>query len=420
MIDGIEQNPKLGCYVVGDKTFYSKPDAHIYATETDQPVRWQFNDVAFAKYNWTVEPEGTINDIYRRRAQQLRDKYDYIRIEASGGGDSTTAVYSFLLNGIHLDEIVFRYPAQLDKDVTDNPLDTSPENTLSEFQFAARPLLHWVKTNYPKTKVTIHDYSEKILFDESTRDESWVFTTRDWFQPGHGDKHDHFGSAEHRALNDSGKSICVVHGVDKPKIALLDNHWYLFFTDMHPNGPTPIQNGYTNITTELFYWTPDMPEICAKQAHIIRRWFDMPQNQHLKHIIHHANVNADQRTTYENLIKTIIYPDYDPATWQTAKPTNSFYNEMDHWFYTNLKGSRLYSVWESGLQYLVDKIDKQYFVTKLGRPTGLILYRSAMYHIGAEDLGKTKNPVFKNSTYITGVNDFHYTVKDRKLKKVDK
>ena len=419
MINGIEQNPKLGCYIVGNRTFYSKPEAHIYATESNQHVRWQFNDVAFAKFNWNCEPAGTINDIYRQRAQQLRDKYDYIRIECSGGSDSATAVYSFLLNNIHLDEIVFRYPKQVDKDVTDNALDTRPENTLSEFQFAAKPLLHWVKTNFPNTKVTIHDYSEKILSEEKTRDESWVFTTRDWFQPGHGDKHDLFGSAEHRALNDSGKSICVLHGVDKPKMALLDNNWYLFFTDMHPNGPSPIQNGYTNITTELFYWTPDMPEICAKQAHMIRRWFDMPQNQHLKHIIHYANVNADQRTAYENLIKTIIYPDYDPTTWQTAKPTNSFYNEMDHWFYTNLKGTRLYEVWEAGLQFLVDKIDKRYFVNKLGRPTGLILYRSIMYHIGEENTESMHQPAFKNNSHVYAPTVVHY-IKDRKLKKVDK
>jgi len=419
MIDLIEQNPKLGCYVVGDKTFYSKPQAHIHATQVNQPVVWQFNDLAFAKYNWTVEPEESITEIYRRRAQQLRDKYDYIRLEASGGSDSTTAVYSFLLNGIHLDEVVFRYPAQVDKNVTNDPFNTKAENTLSEFQFAAKPLLHWVKTNFPKTKVTIQDYSEKMLAEENTRDESWVFTTRDWFQPGHGNKHDHFGTAEHRAIAESGKSLCVLHGVDKPKIAIVDDGWYLYFVDTQPNGPNPMQNGYTNITSELFYWTPDMPEICGKQAHIIRRWFDMPQNQHLKHIIHHANINADQRTTYENLIKTIIYPDYDPKTWQTAKPTNSFYNEMDHWFYTNLKDTRLYAAWQSGLQFLVDKIDKKYFVYKLGNPTGLKQYRSTMYFIGKEEKMPQNASTFNNHIYLDSkINTEIKLVKDKKVKKI--
>jgi hypothetical protein len=31
---------------------------------------------------------------------------------------------------------------------------------------------------------------------------------------------------------------------------------------------------YTNIHTEFFYWTPDLPEIVIKQSHMIRRWFE--------------------------------------------------------------------------------------------------------------------------------------------------
>ena len=413
---GIEQNPKLGYYKAGDKIFYSKPEAHIYATETNQKVSWQFNDVAFGKFDWTVEPESSLPEIYKRRAQQLRDTYDWIRVEASGGADSTTAIYSFLLNGIHLDEVVFRYPKQADKGVTDDPFNTKPENTLSEFQFAAKPLLEWVKTHAPNTTVTIQDYSENLLTENYMKDESWVFTTRDWFQPGHGIKHNNFGTTDHKELADSGKKICALYGVDKPKIAIIDNSWYLYFLDTYANHSNPVVGDYTNITSELFYWTPDMPELCAKQAHVIRRWFDMPQNQHLKHIVHHANNNADQRTTYENLIKALIYPDYDPATWQTAKPTSSFYNEMDHWFHVNLAGTQLYSAWESGLQFLVDKIDKKYFVTKMGRPSGLTNYRSPMYYVGSEELTNA-NTTFKNSDHLSR-NEEVKVIKDKKIKKI--
>jgi len=414
---GVEQNPKLGYYKVADKTFYSKPEALIYATEINQPATWHFNELGFAKHTWAVEPEESITEIYRRRAQQLRDSYDWIRVEASGGADSTTAIYSFLLNGIHLDEIVFRYPEQTDKNVTNDPFNTKPENTLSEFQFAARPLLEWVKTNFPKTKVTIQDYSDNLLKEDYMRDESWIFTTRDWFQPGHGIKHNNFGTKEHRALADSGKRICALYGVDKPKVIILENNWYLYFVDTYANHANPIVGDHTNITSELFYWTPDMPEIVAKQAHIIRRWFDMPQNQHLKHIIHYATNNADQRTTYENLIKTIIYPDYDPKTWQTAKPTNSFYNEMDHWFHVNLAGTQMYNAWQSGLQLLVDKIDKKYFAYKIGKPVGLAFYRTPLYHIGSEVVDHSNSPAFKNSVYLNKTEEVKI-IKDRKVKKI--
>jgi len=182
-IPGLEENSKLGYYKVGDRIFHSKPQAYIYATETNIEPSWHFNNVDYAKLDWSIEPETNLRELYRIRAQQLRDKYDWIRIEASGGGDSTTAIFSFLLNGIHLDEIVFRYPEQVDKGVTNDPFNMKAENTLSERQFAAEPLLKWVKEKSPNTVVTIHDYSDNLLHDNYMKDESWVFTTKDWFQP---------------------------------------------------------------------------------------------------------------------------------------------------------------------------------------------------------------------------------------------
>jgi hypothetical protein len=414
---GIERNAKLGVYMVGGRAFYLKPEAHIYATETDQPVSWQFNDVAFAKYNWTNEPELDLRELYRRRAEQLREQYDYIRLELSGGSDSVTVAFAFLLNNIHLDEVMYRYPAQLDKGVTNDAFNTKPENTLSERQFAAEPILKWIKTNYPKTKVTIQDYSENLLNSDYMRDESWIYTTKDWFQPGNGIKHQNFNTVEQIALADTGQSICALYGIDKPKVTLIDNEWYTYFVDVRAGEPNPVMRDYTNITSECFFWTPDMPEIPAKQAHEVKRWFDMPHNQHLKHIIHHANANADQRTTYENLIKTIIYPDFDATTWQTSKPTNSFYNEMDHWFHVNMAGTEIFSAWQSGLELLVNKIDKKYFVTKLDRPTGLVQYRSTLYHLGSEVVYHKPERKFKNNTYLKR-NEEVKLIKDRKIKKI--
>jgi hypothetical protein len=414
-LSGIEQNPKLGYYKVGDRIFYSKPQAYIYGTQVGIDPMWVFNPLEFGKFNWTAEPELDLRELYRLRAQQLRDRYDWIRIECSGGGDSTTAVYSFLLNGIHLDEIVFRYPAQVDKNVTDDPTDTRPENTLSEWRYAAKPLLDWVKTKFPKTVVTFHDYSDKLLKSADTRDESWVFTTRDWFQPGHGNKHDHFGTAEHRALADSGKSLCVLYGVDKPKVALLGGAWYLYFTDMHANGPSPEQKGYTNITSELFYWTPDLPELVCKQAHMVKRWFDT--NPHLQYVLEYPVGNTNHRTTYEHIAKSIIYPDYDLDTWQTNKPTNSFYNEMDHWFYTNLKGTKLYSAWEAGLSMLVDKIDPKHFKYQLGQPTGLKAHCSMFYYLGP-GVDVDAGIRFNNRDYLSEISHTVQVVEKRKLKKI--
>jgi hypothetical protein len=155
----LENNPKLGYYTVGNEKFFSKPMALTKATETNQFPEWNFNNETFSAQDWLTDPAINIHELYRIRAQQLRDRYDYIRLEFSGGGDSTTALYSFVNNGIHIDEVVFRYPKTGEKNVSDDPFNCKPENTLSEARYAAYPVLNWLTTAAPRTKITTHDYS---------------------------------------------------------------------------------------------------------------------------------------------------------------------------------------------------------------------------------------------------------------------
>ena len=413
-INGIDQNPKLGYYKVGNEVFYSKPQAYTYAFEKKMTVTWHFNAPAFARHDWTTEPESDIRELYRLRAQQLRDKYDYIRLECSGGSDSTTVLYSFILNNIPLDEIVFRYPKSGEKNVSGDPHDYNATNTLSEWEFAAKPLFNWVKTNYPNVKITVHDYAKNITDGEFLDDESWVFTTRDWFQPGHPAKFANFGSTEHKNQAESGKKICVLHGVDKPKIALIKEQWYCYFVDVLANSPSPIRGDYDNITQELFYWTPDLPELLIKQCHLIKNWFDMPGHETFKHLVKYPIYNPNRRTEYEGIAKSIIYPDYDKLTWQTVKPTNSFYNEMDHWFYTNFKDTSQYRAWQAGLQFLVDNVDPELMMYRNEKPTGLKWNKSLFYHLGPMAQSVVK-PVFDNHAHVESTQEQITVWQDRKF-----
>ena len=375
-----EQNDKLGYYQFGENKFHNKVLALIEGTKQNQFPEWHFNRDLFEKIDWTIEPAPSLHELYRIRAQQLRDKYDYIRLECSGGGDSATVVYSFLLNSIHLDEVVFRYPKTGEKNVTDDPFNTKPENTLSEYKYAAKPLLDWIATHSPRTKITIHDYSVDML--KGNHDESWVYRTRDYFQPGHTFKHTVDAVDEHKHTLDHGKRVCMLWGIDKPKVCIKDKKWYLYFMDIQANSANPVVGDYTNITNEYFYWTPDLPELLAKQAHIVRNWFNLESNKYLQHLLRWPNYSFAQRTTFEHIIKPLIYPDYDPTTFQTSKPTNSFYNEMDHWFYTNFQDTHAFKVWQAGLKHLVDNIDAKYFNYELGRPVGLVGFISPFYYLG--------------------------------------
>jgi hypothetical protein len=391
MMIKLENNPKLGYYTVGQTRHYIKPEALINATKINQFPEWNFNRNVFDHYAWDQEPEIGLRELYRMRAYQLREKYDYIRLEVSGGGDSSTAAYSFILNGIHLDEVVFRYPKTGEKNVTDDPFNTKPENTLSEWRYAAQPLLKWINDHAPRTKITIHDYSKDML--ESGHDEDWIFRTKDYFQPGHAFKHTVDAVDSHKQTLDQGKSVCMLWGVDKPKVCIKDKKWYLYFMDVQANNANPEVGQWDNITNEYFYWTPDLPELLCKQAHMIRKWFDLPTNTYLQHLARWPNYSFAQRTTFEHIIKPLLYPDYDPSTFQTSKPTNSFYNEMDHWFYTNFQDTRAWNVWQAGLKHLVDNIDPKYFNNELGRPVGFVSFISPFYYLG--------DAVYQN----TGIND---------------
>lgn len=382
MIQTIDQNDKLGFYSLNGKKIYSKPLALIESTKTGVFPHWIFNKKEFDAYNWTVEPAEDLRTLYRKRAQQLRDQYDYLKLEFSGGGDSTTVLYSFINNGIHLDEVVFRYPKAAEKNVSADSKNTKAENTLSEWEYAARPILQKLAITNPEIKITFHDYTEGLVKNPAT-DESWVFKSREYFQPGWIYKHDFRAVDQHMKVLESGKRFCTIYGIDKPKLCVKDDNWYLYFLDIQANTSNPEVGEFKgHMFNEYFYWTPDMPDILAKQSHVIRNWFIQPQNKHLQFLIRWPNYSFSQRTTYEQIIKPLIYPDYDPTTFQVSKPTNNFYNEMDHWFYVNCKETDFYRTWQAGLKYLVNNIDPKFFNYELGQPTGLIGFLSDFYLLG--------------------------------------
>jgi len=415
-LTGIDQNPKLGFYKVGPEVFYSKPQAYARAHELGTNATWHFNTSEFARHNWTQEPNVDLREIYRLRAQQIRQKYDYVRLDLSGGSDSATVLYAFVLNNIHLDEVVFRYPKTGEKGVCNDPHDYRPENTLSEYEFAAKPMLQWIATNYPKIKITMFDYSESKL-EETLQDESWIFQTRDWFQPGHSAKHNIFAAEGHREQADSGKSICILHGVDKPKVVTINNNWYVYFVDVFANQPSPIMEDYTNITHELFFWTPDMPELVIKQSHMIKDWFEQPEHQGFKHLVKYPLWNPNKRTAYESIVKSIVYPDFDPLTWQTSKATNSFYNEMDHWFYTNYKDTRMHQIWLAGLEYLEEQVGTDQMMHKHGMPVGLKWNKSLFYHLGPST-NPLSTPAFVNHAHLDNLSEEILLWQDRKIQRI--
>jgi hypothetical protein len=376
----LETNPKLGFYTLNNKVYYSKAQVLTESTRTGIFPHWQFNNEVFGSIDSTVEPNIDIRTLYRMRAQQLRERYDYLRLEFSGGSDSVTVLLSFINNGIHLDEIVCRYPAQGDKGLEPDAKDTSPENILSEHEFAARPFLQYIAVHHPEIKITVHDFSENMIAYKG--DESWIYRAKDYLHAEHTFKFDPLATKEHVALAESGRSVGIIYGIDKPKLCIKDGRWCFYFMDIMASHAQNVTGLYDNLTTEYFFWQPDLPEIVVKQAHLVRHWFMQPQNQHLQFLLRWPNHSVSQRSTVENLIKPLIYPDWDVTTWQATKATNTFYAEMSYWFFKNLSQTHFHKVWHAGLDYVIKTIDPKFFTYKLGKPVGFVGFLSPFYDLG--------------------------------------
>lgn len=378
IIKNLEANPKLGVYTVGEQKYHNKIQALIEASKLGIHPHWNFNESTFNRYQWDTEPTQDIRSLYRRRAQQIRDQYDYIILNLSGGSDSTTVLYSFINNGIFLDEVIVRHPETGIKGlkVTDNT--NVAENAYSEWEYAAKPLLAWLSNKSPTTKITIHDYSKDLLAPDYDLD--WVFVGRDYLHPGIVKRYA-YDLREHKNVYEKNTKVCVLFGIDKPRICIKDDAYWVYFLDIQANTAVSEVKEFDNITTEYFYWSPDLPELVIKQCHMIANWFEQSGNTALKSILRWPNYDISQRTTYEAITKSIIYPDYNFSTFQTAKPNSPFKTEIDSWFYQNYQGTRAHQIWTAGLDFVKENIKDQFFNYKFDQQDGFIGFISPFYKI---------------------------------------
>ena len=154
------KNSERGFYQVGNKIFTNKMLAMYEASTAKLEVKFNFHDEVYSKIDWEKRPTGTLKELYKHRAQQLRDEYDYITINFSGGPDSRNVLNSFISNGIKIDEIYTRWGLAERKFTPASNTDYRESNTGSEFEYAVLPVLKYLEKNYPEINIVIDDLSE--------------------------------------------------------------------------------------------------------------------------------------------------------------------------------------------------------------------------------------------------------------------
>jgi hypothetical protein len=363
-----------GYYTVDQVVYHNKIDALYASSKSGSQVHWHWHK-EYDSVPWGNESPYSLNEIYRRRAQQLRDKYDWLILSFSGGSDSWTVLNSFISNNIHLDEIFVRWPIKATQNIySANSVDTRPENILSEWDLTIVPELKNIQKNYPNIKITITDWSDQLLNFEYQDDV--LLATQDQFNPTYWLKFGSIGEHEQHLI-DCGKSTCVIFGTDKPQICVKENNVYCYFIDIIVNVTNALP--HPGRVSELFYWTPDCPEITHTQARIIYNYLKL--NPQIGDLINwNKPYSIDNRFLWDQLTKKLIYPDYGQQ-FQAKKALSSVYSRLDYWLF-EMPNNKLLPSWESMINNLVVSIDKKYLQFKEGKFSGFTGFISPLYHLG--------------------------------------
>ncbi len=283
----------IGYYKAGDKLYSNKFDAVMAAQLTNTPVSWNFFDEQLSKVNWTVEPELSLNTLYKMRAQQIRDQYDYIIVFCSGGSDSNNVIRTFLNNNIRVDEVMALAPMSGLKNWDFNKRNTNEDNTISETRFALFPILSEIANTNPNIKITVNDFFEDIL---NYKDEYWAYQACGNIVTV---LTSHFTNVtKFKHINDmlqAGKRVGLIYGTDKPIVKIAQNGDMNFILgDAGINYLNmPAEREHPNLDRVLFYWTPDLPEIMVKQAHVVAKAVHLPENLYVRDILASGSPMAD-------------------------------------------------------------------------------------------------------------------------------
>ena len=349
-------NKALGFYVCNGQEFSSKIRALLYSNEVNKPVEWIFNDRVFQSYDWTIEPEETLDQLYDKRARELRAQYDYVILSYSGGADSHNILMSFVRQGLHIDEIlVNHFEKAAGKFVDLNPANKDAKNAGAEHYLQTLPRLKEISPRIPKTKITLVDMSDHLFgLMENTGDASWILTKREGINPAGATRFNYLHLGEVRKKFDKEKSICMIVGVEKPRASIgRDGNLIMRFVDRAANQQTVSEHlkDYTNSTAEFFYWSPDSVRMLIKQGHVIKKY--LSANPAMQQHWYAPNITFETvRLVHERILRTLMYSTWDNSYWQADKSTSDWHSEFDLWFKEGYADSRAVNVWREGVEYV--------------------------------------------------------------------
>lgn len=372
-----------GIYRVGTNCYANKLEACLALNQLPEKhhLHWDYHESVFGLHEWHVEPTNSITELYRQRAQQLRHKYDHLVLFYSGGADSHTVLQSFVKNNIHLDEVYIygAFKAEENK-IHQLGWDRSPGYYTREVLHIAKPILEELQKTH-KFKITVWDWTDKTLQALENRDWFWDVGTR--FAPDTLPRqylHEAFRHSDR--FEDKGKKVGFIFGVDKPRLFRDKHSIYFAFIDQMlttaVGNNSDIHGRYWE-HDEYFYWSPDLPQLVIKQAHLIYNHLIASNSTNC--LTHIDDVSCFHASDYYAMIHPLIYPNWPCDTWQIRKSTSVVKDEFGQWFF-DLAPQPAQKSWVEGIEELQRLLGPRHF-NQGSVWQGLIGCLSKFYRVGS-------------------------------------
>ena len=352
----------FGYYQVGNQQFINKIEAIIAAEQCHEFPKFVFNDATYNGYNWLQEPAETLDELYLRRALEIRNRYDYLVLHFSGGSDSTNILETFIKNKIPLEEVFLRGPIKTsDKNIN----NTQARNQYAEIWFNALPLAELVKERYmPNLKITVIDTVDYIV-DYYKNNQDWFsldkgnpFTT---FTPGSSAAADWDAiNTDLQKLSESGHRVGHIFGVEKPIVEYTNNEWQVKFLDKFINIFFVSRKNSIDLPMykEAFYWADTTAPMIIKQAHTIKNYIEKNQ-------IDPVWFTQLKGRPKHDFVAKIIYNRQLPLLFNPGKFSGGVVFPWDKFFFSDPNSDHVKN-WKTGMQHLSQHIPKKWLHTEQG------------------------------------------------------
>ena len=264
----ILKNKKTGEIYKDRQSILNSSSFNIPDLEATWPAGWDSID-------WTQEPSESLENLFKQRAVQLRDSYDYLILYFSGGSDSQTALNIFKRYNIPLDEVVVG-------------------------RFVDHELL-----NLPYVKP---DYGNRITNIKIDRDflEDFHYNQK-WLTDGFGysgiihtlSRNEVYFWEQHGVLKPVTRkgNVAHIYGIDKPLIKVNQKKYYCTLSSNIINFNVHNQSEYK----ENFFTSETFPKLQAKQCHIVMNYWKKNYPKATK-VISESSY-ADSRDVMNNLLR---------------------------------------------------------------------------------------------------------------------